>query len=65
MTQASPSSPVRKNRSGRALMLRFAIVALILSILFVTLIGPPAPREISLYSGPEGSAFFDYGRRYA
>lgn len=65
MTQASPSSPVRKNRSLRALVLRFAIVALVLSILFVTLIGPPAPREISIYTGPEGSAFFDYGRRYA
>jgi TRAP-type uncharacterized transport system substrate-binding protein len=65
MTQASPSSPVRRNRSLRALVLRFAIVALVLSILFVTLIGPPAPREISIYTGPEGSAFFDYGRRYA
>jgi TRAP-type uncharacterized transport system substrate-binding protein len=65
MTQASSSSPVRRNRSLRALVLRFAIVALLLSILFVTLIGPPAPREISIYAGPEGSAFFEYGGRYA
>ena len=65
MTQASPSSPARKNRSLRALVLRFAIVALLLSVLFVTLIGPPAPREISIYAGPVGSAFFDYGERYA
>jgi TRAP-type uncharacterized transport system substrate-binding protein len=49
----------------RSLIVRGALVALVLSVLFVTLIGPPAPSEITFYTGPEGSTFFEDGPRYA
>ncbi|MCL7961648.1 MAG: hypothetical protein M8860_02200 [marine benthic group bacterium] len=65
MTQQSSSDPGRKNRSLRSVALRLLIVALLLSVLFVTLIGPPAPREITIYTGPEGTTFFEHGHRYA
>ena len=65
VTQNSASSPGRKNRSIRSVALRLLIAALLLSILFVTLIGPPAPSEITIYTGPEGTTFFEHGPRYA
>ncbi|MEJ2482257.1 MAG: TAXI family TRAP transporter solute-binding subunit [Gemmatimonadota bacterium] len=65
MSQESCSSPGRKNRSVRSVALRLLIVALLLAVLFVTLIGPPAPRQITIYTGPEGTTFFEHGHRYA
>ena len=62
-SEASNRSP--KHRSMRNLILRFAILALILSVLFVKLIGPPAPSEITIYTGMEGSSFYEDGPRYA
>lgn len=65
MTQQTSSAPGRKNRSIRSVALRLLIVALLLSVLFGTLIGPPAPSEITIYTGPEGTTFSEHGPRYA
>jgi TRAP-type uncharacterized transport system substrate-binding protein len=61
----SDRSPSRKNRSIRALIFRGLIAAILLSILFVQLVGPPLPREIRIYTGPERSSFHEDGIRYA
>ena len=65
VTQQSTSAPGRKNRSLRSVALRLLIAALLLSVLFVTLIGPPAPSEITIYTGPEGTTFHEHGPLYA
>lgn len=65
MTQKPATASTRTSRSARSIALRLAAVALVLSLLFVTLIGPPAPSEITIYTGPEGSMFSEGGPDYA
>ena len=65
MTQKPATASTRTSRSARSIALRLAAVALLLSVLFVTLIGPPAPSEITIYTGPEGSMFSEGGPDYA
>ena len=65
MTQQTRSPTGRQNRSVRSVALRLLTAALLLSVLFITLVGPPAPNDITIYTGPEGTTFFEHGFRYA
>jgi TRAP-type uncharacterized transport system substrate-binding protein len=62
---SEPTNRSPKHRSLRNLILRLAILALVLSVLFVKLIGPPAPSAITIYTGMEGTSFYEDGPRYA
>ncbi len=52
---------MKKWLTGRRIAIVFFVIAVVLA---VGLIKPAVPTEISLFTGPEGSTFYQYGLRY-